>query len=711
MSLKQSIVIVNEFSVPKPGGGGSRGATPGFYITRYMSRKGAIEDITPIRLDDNDAYVRRYMMRAEATETAHSVAQVKRGIDQAQGLGGIAFGCANGSDIGDVSMSDAKVRRVSKSIQDAFVGGKTVLKTVISFEPEYLREMGVCEPDFVCRRAGDWRGNIDQMKLRLAVMQGMERMSKQFDSLAWVGVIQVDTKHVHCHVCATDMGRGRLRDDGQQKGMLAERDMADLRRGIDMGLDDMRSVQRMASAITYDRRNARCLVKRFTHELMAQRGTPQFLLACLPSDRRLWRASTNRREMRKANTIVREYVEEVLALPDSGYKDAMKSIDAYATSRASREALSAGEYRRLVSQGRERLVTDCMNGVYATLRDVSDIQMQVKTPMLDTMSIDLESAVAEAQDPMGEFCLRLRSYSSRLNHHKREHKKYHESAMAYKDSQEKGEVAPDSVALFNFYQAEEEYNAQLMAKYQYFLNFLPGEDTYKEQFEDLLERRDNVDHMRDMIHDSSMRRRSAESAEAYGHDVYGLHGGQYAVISPGVLDTRLDEMETNYRAAYEKFSEQLRDQGLCLESNEDHGLAIARKPAYDFDEVKALDLHHLGYDFAHDVGISVRNIEAFVACAHKRSRAFEQAKHYLVASEQGDYVDALPVRDIEVMDELARVYEQGLHKLESKKDSAISLGQHDSSTVSLDADFSTAMKLAVQTTVRSVVVDTAETRG
>lgn len=52
MSLKQSIVVVNEFSVPTPGGGkhgGSRGGTPGAYVMRYMARKGATEPVAPIR--------------------------------------------------------------------------------------------------------------------------------------------------------------------------------------------------------------------------------------------------------------------------------------------------------------------------------------------------------------------------------------------------------------------------------------------------------------------------------------------------------------------------------------------------------------------------------------------------------------------------------------------------------------------------------------
>ena len=76
MSLKQSIVIVNEFTV-KTSKGGTRGGTPGDYIMRYMARKGAVEDLTPVKLQDQDDFIVRYMARKEATETLDSVPEIK----------------------------------------------------------------------------------------------------------------------------------------------------------------------------------------------------------------------------------------------------------------------------------------------------------------------------------------------------------------------------------------------------------------------------------------------------------------------------------------------------------------------------------------------------------------------------------------------------------------------------------------------------------
>ena len=47
------------------------------------------------------------------------------------------------------------------------------------------------------------------MRLRMAIMHGLERMGHRFDDLRYVGVIQVDTLHVHCHLAMVDAGFGR----------------------------------------------------------------------------------------------------------------------------------------------------------------------------------------------------------------------------------------------------------------------------------------------------------------------------------------------------------------------------------------------------------------------------------------------------------------------------------------------------------------------
>lgn len=700
MGLKQDIVVVNEFSMKTGSKGGTRGGTPGDYVLRYMARKGATEELTPVRLEDQDAYVTRYMARREATEVFDTVSGVKQGMRSAQGLGGVAFGSTGRDDLGDMSMSDRKIRRVSKDIQKQFDEGKTVLKTVLSFDTEYLRKMGVVDAGFEPRNRGDFRGNIDQMKLRLAVMDGMRKLGRKFDDLEWCGVIQVDTMHVHCHLCMVDKGVGKLMPDGTQRGKLNEGEKRVLRRGVDMSLDEMHPVKMLSSNVAYDKRNARCFIKKFTHETMASHGLPQLLLACLPEDRRLWRASTNRREMQKPNAIVREYVEQVLAQPDSGYDKAMRDISAYAEERRSREDLTGEQYRRLVAQGRERLMDDCVNGVYAMLKTIPKERMRTRTPMLDVMSMEYREMASEAVgDPMMEFGFKLRSYSSRLEHHRKERRRYRDARKQYEDAESRGQVSEESKPLKEFYEVEEQYNAMLMAKYQHFLSFLPPEEEYRDAFDEIMEYRDRIRRMDLMLQDKGMARRSPESAEDYGRRVYDLHGGRYMVTAPQVLENRLDRMLDTYEAKVDEFQVDLSERGMVFEADE-HSAHVARSPAYPFDMVKALDLHHLGYDFPFEAEVSKVNVDAFVEMSRRRFEAYEGAAAYLENSGQGDYVAELPGTDVYLMKEMAdRLAEQPV--LRSMKGSP-SGRRGRGRTISLDQDFDRDMRLAVQATVASM---------
>ena len=72
-------------------------------------------------------------------------------------------------------------------------------------------EHDIVRKDLKVRRAGDYSGEIDEMKLRLGVMSGVERMARTcYDDLRYVGVIQVDTKNVHAHVVMVNAGEGSV---------------------------------------------------------------------------------------------------------------------------------------------------------------------------------------------------------------------------------------------------------------------------------------------------------------------------------------------------------------------------------------------------------------------------------------------------------------------------------------------------------------------
>lgn len=689
MSLKESIVIVNEFTV-KQGKGGSRGGTPGDYVTRYMARDLATERVTPARLAEVDTYIERYMARESAVESSQDVPELKHKMQAAQKRGGVAFG------YGDVALSEEKLVKASKDIQANFEKGKTVFKTILSFSEDYLREHGLIDSSFTCKHRGDYRGHLDQLKLRMAVMNGLSKLAKSYDDLQYVGVIQVDTMHVHVHLAMVDRGVGNLMPDGSQRGKITARGKQILRRGVDTYLDRKQTVKMMSSSVMYDKQNALCYIKKFTHQAMDKQGLPQFLLACLPEDRRLWRAGTNRKEMRKANSMVREYVVEILSQPGSGYQDAMRDITAYADYRMNREGLSLETHDRLIREGQRDLVESCMNGVYGVLREIPKEKLTVRTPMMSAMAMDYDSMAAEAvNDPMMEFGFRLRSYSSRMKHHKKEYHKFRDEYRSYEAAENKSE---DAKALGDYLKIEQDYNQMLLVKYQYFLSFLPPEENIEEEFREIREKEEELERLRKMYEDEDLRHMDAEAAEAYGVQMYGEYGGRRLKAMPEILERRISQKQDILRQQMVGFQDRLLDCGLFYD-----GTGIVRKLSYSFDRVKALDLHHLGYDFPYDCEISKPNVDMFREMAEKRYQAFLLVKDYLIHSGQSDAVKVLPEQDVLYMkqfsDQLAKE-----PVLVSTRPSG-SGGRRMARTCSLDMDYLDEMASAVESSVSNQPVN------
>lgn len=694
MGLKTNIIVRNEFTYRLPDGSGTRGATPGDFITGYMAREGAGEAVTPVRLFDSDDYILRYMAREDAVDVAADVPELRRDMRDAQKWGGQAFG------YGSLSLSNEGLKAASADIQHQFDSGKTVLRTVLSFDPKYLEDNHVVDDGFVFQKRGDYRGHIDQMRLRTAIDNGIRRLAPDFDDLRYVGLIQVDTAHVHCHLCMVDAGIGNLRPDGLQKGMLTERQKQNVRRGIDISLDEDQMVRHMAADVDHDKRNALCFIKRFTHRSMEQNGLAQFLISCLPEDERLWRAGSNSREMRKPNAIVREYVTDVLAQPGSGYGDALKSIAAYAKSRQEREGLTEKQRRQLYENGKESIIIESMNGVYAVLKQVPHEQRMVRTPMLDVMSEDYESLatrVMNGSDEMIEFGFRLRSYSSRMDHHKKEKHKYDAAVRRYESSRGND---PASKPLLDFFEFERDYNAKLMCKYQYFLDFLPPADAYREGFDELMDYRSRIRGMDMMMADASLARMGRDAAEEYGMQVYGQHGGSYVRLDPEELVRRRRKMLENYHKKEEDFSSMLGDYGMSLERTEG-GLRISRVKPYGFDEVKALDIHHLSFDFPYDINISRVNADMFIKTTYERARLYDAARDYLVMTDQPGVLKSLSGKDIRLMKKMAERLDVEPVLDRARPDPSLTVKRGP--TIRLDRDLGPDMSMAIEAAVHTAV--------
>lgn len=644
MGLKQSIVVKNQFTVKTGDSGGRRGTTPGRYVTRYMARKGATEPIAPIRQSRTDDFIQKYMARESATEALRNPIEVQRKAEDVVKFGGVAFG------YGQVALSDEELIDASNDIQRCFDEGKTVLKTVISFDEDYLRENNIIDSNFVFQKAGDYRGHIDQLKLRRAIMSGLERMGRSYDDLQYIGVIQVDTGHVHCHLAMVDKGVGKLVDNGEQKGKITQRAMNQFRRGVDLELDNQKTIQYMASHFQAEKRNVKSFVKKMSYIAIDEHGLGQLMLAALPDNSNLWRADSNDKRMIKANRLAREFVRNIFNKDESGYREAQAGVLAYVNKRAERENLSDKEQQYLIGRGYKQIEDKAINSVYETLRQYRDNDFKVHTRMLDIAVSDLDQLASQRDDPLAQFGYRLRSYSSRRKHHMEEKHKYKKLVSELESKSDRNEVAD---AFLEFYRHEMLYNAQLQAKYQTFLSFLPKRNEFEQDVRDLIDYEKRMIDLERMINDKSMRRMKPENAENFGYSTYGQHGGKYVALkNTSILEARLDVMRETLKKHESDLNDKLFDAGFKLVRDVDKFSLVPDLP-YKFDDVKALDLHHLGYDFLYDADVSVTNVAKFVLMAKERSMLYDKVEYYLKNTEQEEALSQFDGEDIRLMAEYA----------------------------------------------------------
>ena len=702
MLLEQAIVIVNEYTVKSPETGkGSRGSTPGNYILGYMARKGSVEDLTPVRFDAED-YVLRYSARKDATERVSSPMALKPELRKIQGRGGIAFSA------GDVSLSDRKLRDITNDIQTQYDKGKTIMKTVLSFDTEYLREMGVVDKDFDYTGRGCFRGQIDQMKLRLGIMNGMRSLGGLYDDLNYVGVVQVDTGHVHCHLTMVDKGVGRIvrmsdENDfqaGTQKGKLSKNAKTRIRRGVDNFLlsRNVQNTKHYCNDVTKDRANVKAFVKKCAYAEIGKRGGLQTIMALLPDDRRDWRASKNSAPMRNANAAARSYVEDVFKEPDSGYDAAITEIRTYWDNRAKKEKITDGQYRKAIERDRKVLVDGCVNKLYSVLKEIPKHEFRVRTSALDAATVDFETLKeSKRDDPMLEFAFHLRTYGGRLNHHKDEVTKYAEAVESFDKQEEEHGVDPSALVLREFYKEEEEYNRKLMAKYQRFLRFMPPPVWLVGELANLKSEKDKLKALEGLIADEDLSSYNSHEAEAIGLERYGIVGGGLIPDSRPVLDIRAYSQKLQTEEHENQLVDRLSFEGFVLEGDN-----ARRGESFDFEEVKGLDLHHLEYDFTFDVEVPQKHIDLFAEQANRRYTALDRAAEYLVSTGQSEQLKEFPLKDVEVMKAMADRLTGDPMLLSQSRDIAL---QAEASTVTLDESYDTQVKEIIVASLKNEIVE------
>lgn len=277
MDLKREIVIRNEFSNKHYASGsdlGSRGGSFQAYIVGYMARDEASDALFPLDSQIEAIFEEDYVNELDnrllgkmSTLTDEETSELLFGglTNRSMKYDGLAF------DAERLSMSYAEVLSKSQEIQKAFENGHSVQKFIISFTDEYLRKMSVLPDDFKLTERGDHFGNVDQLKLRQAIQDGMQEMLYEgsFEKPSWIGLVQLDTKHVHAHMVACDQvfGNSRLMSDGLDRGKIYANERRAFRNGCHQSLERQLGLHQEVDQIALLNDNTQRMLQRTIFDL------------------------------------------------------------------------------------------------------------------------------------------------------------------------------------------------------------------------------------------------------------------------------------------------------------------------------------------------------------------------------------------------------------------------------------------------------------
>lgn len=665
--MKRDIVISNHFTTKRSDGTATRGATPGQFVTRYMSRdeKGATEPLAPFMLDAEDTYnkgTKRYYAREEEIEGIkaetldHDGLEIKRRFKKIDGLGGRAFGSRN------LSLSDRELKEESNKIQQAFDENHAVQLMVISFSEKFLREYDVLDDDFVYKGDGSYRNNYDQMKLRMAITRGVSDMTDVggYANPVWVGTLQVDTSHLHCHLalCDTEFSDVRTREGGDDRGKIWDAEKSAMRHGIARQLDLMRGYSFHHKGTQKDQENVLAFVKDVDFHEASYNRELQLVMGSLPEDKTLWNTESTDTSMKYPNEVARGFVQRLYNdYPEqTGYREAYDRI------------VSMADDESFVENGRKELIDRGVNALYRQIAQVDDGEVSVKTDLLRVQSMDddsLKRAIVargdrfEEFDPYG-FELRTRAYTGRIRKHVREVESQAKNLIEYNNSAH----TEDASRMGVYYVTELRYHAETADKYRSFFAWNVKRDKEVRDKYNAVEDTYTMLRERNNLYDSPIE----NVVEKYGYDSVQIARKNQDEFNARVqLDTNVTDASllftTSGRRVYREHTRELARQyrmqnqtyavsayaggqlsaPMLVETlNNGNTAPYAPQAMSDmyskeyFNEVKAHDLHDLDVDYygQSSVGFTRQVVEQFADQYNRRLESYVGARDYLEETDQ-----------------------------------------------------------------------------
>ena len=199
--------------------------------------------------------------------------------------------------------------------------GGILYQTVLSFEPEWLKENGIMDSD------GHIHEDLLREYTRIAVNTIQEK--EDMKSFVWTAAVHYNTAHPHIHIAMVDPnpswipGRGRCKVDAEgnlyQRGKWKDSTMAAAKSRIVNKVLNLADTNKEINEIMRDRIIYQGKVNSFHRDYDPQiEGAFSDLLQSLPEDMRLWKYGNNAMDLYRSqidyisDMILKNYFEEDL---------------------------------------------------------------------------------------------------------------------------------------------------------------------------------------------------------------------------------------------------------------------------------------------------------------------------------------------------------------------------------------------------------------
>lgn len=218
-------------------------------------------------------------------------------------------------------ISSAEKDQIKKIFNQSGKRGGVLYQTVLSFEPEWLKENGIMDSD------GHIHEDLLREYTRIAVNTIQEK--EDMKSFVWTAAVHYNTAHPHIHIAMVDPnpswipGRGRCKVDAEgnlyQRGKWKESTMAAAKSRIVNKVLNLADTNKEINEIMRDRIIYQGKVNSFHRDYDPQiEGAFSDLLQSLPEDMRLWKYGNNAMDLYRSqidyisDMILKNYFEEDL---------------------------------------------------------------------------------------------------------------------------------------------------------------------------------------------------------------------------------------------------------------------------------------------------------------------------------------------------------------------------------------------------------------